>query len=251
MKHQIVFPAAIAFVLIKAGIAYSQCTPDIINCHDILTPGQICPGVLADGYLGLPYNQTVTILPPSSATIKDITITLVKIEIDTITNLPPGIVYETNAPEMYPGTAYCALVSGTPTHTGEYMLNISVIPYINILGDIIALPAVENDTSVKLTVYEPDALHSPTDDVFHAIENRPNPFSETTEIGFVIDESAEVKLNIHNNLGVLVYSETVQAKPGRNFFRYTGENIVPGHYVCTIINRQAVYTWKMIKTKGR
>jgi hypothetical protein len=231
--------------------AYSQCTPDNVNCQDVLTPGQICPDVLADAYLGLSYNQTVTIIPPPSATLNNITITIVKIKIDTITNLPPGIVYETNATEMYPGTAYCASVSGTPTHTGEYMLHISVIPYINLLGDIVAIPPVANDTSVKITVLQPDAVNNPTDEDFHAIENRPNPFSETTEIGFVMNESSEVKLLVHNNLGVLVYRETIQANPGRNFFRFTGENIVPGHYICTLINKQEVHTLKIIKTTGR
>jgi len=128
------------------------------------------------------------------------------------------------------------------------MLHISVIPYIDLLGTVVALPAVENDTSVKFTVYEPGALHNLSDDVFHTFENRPNPFSGTTEIGFISNESAEVKLTIHDNLGIPVYNETMQAKPGRNFFRFTGESIVPGHYICTIINKQAVYTLKIIKT---
>jgi hypothetical protein len=248
MKKLIFLLIVIALAPLRA---FSQCTPDVVNCLDVLTPGQICPEVLANGYLGLPYNQTVTVLPPSSATINNVTINIVKIKIDTIANLPPGIVYETNAAEMYPGTAYCALVSGTPTHTGEYKLGIRVIPFINLLGDVVALAPVENDTSVKITIYDPDALHNPTDDVFRAFENRPNPFSETTEIGFALDESAEVKLDIHNNIGVLVYSETVHAKPGRNFFRFTGESIVPGYYICTIVNNQAVHAWKMVKTKGR
>jgi hypothetical protein len=248
MKKQILVLILIA--LVQTGV-YSQCMPDTVNCEDILTPGQICPEVLADGYLGLNYSQAVTILPPSSATINDITVTIVKIKIDTIANLPPGLDYESNATEMYPGTAYCVRISGIPTQTGEYMLNIRVIPYINLIGEVVELPPVENDTSVKISVYESNAIYSLADGAFHAIENRPNPFSETTAIGFVMDESAEVKLNVYNNLGILVYRETMRAKPGRNFFRFTGENIEPGHYIYSIVNKEAVHAGKMLKTKGR
>jgi hypothetical protein len=245
MKKQIFFLMLIALM---PALTYSQCTPDTVNCKDVLTPGQICPEVLMNGYLGVPYSQTMTILPPTSATINDVTITLVKIKIDTVSNLPPGIGYTINAEEMYPGTAYCVLIDGTPTLEGIYMLHIRVIPYINLLGDIVELPPVENDTSVRIAIYDAGAIISPNGDAFHVIENRPNPFSGTTAIGFIMDESAEVTLQIHDDLGVLVYWETMQAKPGRNFFRFTGENICPGHYIYSIVSKQDVYAGKMIKT---
>lgn len=246
MKIHIIFLMLIALVPTRS---YAQCTPDTVNCKDVLTPGQICPEILADGYLGLPYSQTVTILPPASAVFNEIPITIVKIKINTVKNLPPGIVYAVNATEMYPGTAYCVLVSGTPTQTGEYMLNISVIPYISVIGEIVALPPVENDTSVKITIYESNAINDLAEDAFDVIENRPNPFTETTTIGFLMNESAEVKLTVHNHVGMLVYSEVMQAKPGRNFFRFTGEDIGPGHYIYSIVDRQAVFTGKMVKMR--
>lgn len=245
MKTQILLLVATA--LMSAG-AYSQCTPDTVNCRDISIPGQICPEVLADAYLGLPYSQTVTIWPPSSAVVNNITIAIVSIRIDTVTNLPPGLVYEMNATKMFPGTAYCVITSGVPTKAGEYKLNIRVVPSINILGDIIELPPVENDTSVRITVYESNAIEGMTEEAFHAIENRPNPFSETTSIGFLMEEPAEVSLNVFNNLGMLVYNETMQAKPGRNFFRFNGESISAGYYIYSIVNKQSVYSGKMIKT---
>jgi len=48
-----------------------------------------------------------------------------------------------------------------------------------------------------------------------------------------------VNLSVFNNLGNLVYSETMQAKPGRNFFRFTGESLSPGHYIYSIVNKQS------------
>jgi hypothetical protein len=65
-----------------------------------------------------------------------------------------------------------------------------------------------------------------------------------------MEEPAEVNLSVFNNLGNLVYSETMQAKPGRNFFRFTGESLSPGHYIYSIVNKQSVYSGKMIKTSS-
>lgn len=246
MKKQILVLIIIA--LLPSG-TYSQCTPDTVNCKDVLTPGQICPEELADGYLGLNYSQTVTILPPPSFVINNVGVTIVKIKIDTVTNLPPGLSYQVSAEELYPGTAYCVLVSGIPTQTGLYMLNISVIPYIMILDNVVELPPVENDTSVRMTIYESNAVNDPTDESFHAIESRPNPFSATTEIGFTADEYASITLKIHNNLGLLLYTETIQAKPGRNFFGFNGEDLSPGYYIYSIVNNRAVFSEKMIKSR--
>jgi hypothetical protein len=153
-----------------------------------------------------------------------------------------------NATKMFPGTAYCVITSGVPTRAGEYKLSIRVVPSINILGDVIELPPVENDTSVSITVYESSAIEGMTEEAFQAIENKPNPFSETTSIGFLMEEPAEVSLHVFNNLGMLVYSEIMQAKPGRNFFRFTGESISAGHYIYSIVNKQRVYSGKMLKT---
>ncbi len=249
MKNQKLLLVSSVLLMFFAGNSYSQCTPDTVTCRDTLEPGQICPEIMPDGYLGEPYNQTVTILPPSSAIVYDIPITIVKIKIDTITNLPPGLVYEVNASELYPDTAYCALLSGIPTQVGEYEISITVIPYID-LGSVVEWFPVENDTSVKIYVYEEVTGAKDMDyDEFDVIGNRPNPFSETTELGFISDKSEQFKLNIYNYLGVLIYSETIEANPGRNSFSFTGENLIPGYYIYSITNRQTVYSDKLIKSK--
>jgi hypothetical protein len=246
MKKQSVILILLALM---PAMAYTQCTPDAVNCQDVETPGQICPEILADGYMGLPYNQTVTILPPASFIINDIPVTIVKIKVDTVTQLPPGIVYEANATEMFPGTAYCVLISGTPTQAGIYKLNIRVIPYIDIFGDVVELPPVENDTSVQMTIHSPDGADDLPAYGFQAIENSPNPFEETTKIGYEMDESSEVRLTVYNQLGLPVYYEAMRAKTGRNFFRFSGENLLPGCYIYSIIKNKATFSGKMIKSR--
>ena len=250
MKEQKLLLLSTVFLLIIAGNSYTQCTPDTITCRDTLMPGQICPEVMPAGFMGVPYNQTVTILPPSSAIIYDIPITIVKIKIDTITNLPPGLVYEVSASELYPDTAYCALLTGIPSQTGEYEIAITVIPYIDFLGSVIESTPVVNDTSVKIFIFaEPTGITDFRSDEFDVIGNRPNPFSETTELGFITDKSGKFKLNIYNYLGVLIYSETTASNPGRNLFRFTGENLIPGYYIYSISNKQTIYSDKLIKSR--
>ncbi|MBN2213648.1 MAG: T9SS type A sorting domain-containing protein [Bacteroidales bacterium] len=249
MKKQTLLLISIACIMLTPGKSYSQCMPDTVTCRDILEPGQICPDILPDGYLGVSYNQTVTILPPSSATMYDIPFTIVKIKIDTIENLPPGIVYEANATELYPDTAYCVLLSGIPTETGEFEVSITVIPYIDLIGNVIKADAVVNDTSVKISVHGPNDIQNIPDEEFYIIGNHPNPFYETTELGFIIDKSSLVKLNIYNNIGMIIYSETIEAEPGENFFMFNGDHMVPGCYIYTIVYEQVIYSDKLIKSR--
>jgi hypothetical protein len=249
MKKRTLMLLMVVSVFINAGNAYSQCIPDTVTCRDTLEPGQICPEILPDGHLGQSYNQTVTILPPASAVINEIPFIIVKIKIDTITNLPPGIVYEPSAIELYPDTAYCVLLSGTPTETGEFKIAIKVVPYVDFLGSVIEAPAVVNDTSVKIFVHEPTEIEKTYSDRFDVLDGRPNPFSETTELGIVIDIFSQVKLNIYNYIGVVIYSETLDASPGRNFFKFTGGDLGPGYYIYSITNKQKIYSDKLIKTR--
>jgi len=250
MKKQKLLLLSMVFLFIIAGNSYSQCIPDTVTCKDTLEPGQVCPEILPDGYLEQEYNQTVTILPPPTFIFNDSPVTIVKIIIDTITNLPPGMVYEVNAVELYPDTAYCAQLSGIPTQAGEYEISIKVMPYVDFLGSVIEAPAVVNDTSVKIFIYEEVTkikdLHS---DEFDVIGIQPNPFSETTELGFITDKSSQFKLNLYNYLGVLIYSETLDSNPGKNFFRFTGNDLIPGYYIYSITNKQTVYSDKLIKSR--
>jgi len=51
---------------------------------------------------------------------------------------------------------------------------------------IIEVTAGGNDTRSELPCTNPLAIEGMTEEAFHAIENRPNPFSETTVIGFLM-----------------------------------------------------------------
>lgn len=239
-----------SLVLLVVGTAklYPQCIPDA-NCRDTLLPGEVCPTILPDAYLGATYSQTVTILPPPTAVIADVGISIYKINIDTITNLPPGISYEASATDMVPGTAYCVLISGIPAETGEYVLTVSVTPFILLMDSVVQVPVVVNDSSVKMTVREPAGLASPDSDGSFSLISGPNPFPEITVLGFLLDEYQPVQLHVYDGLGSLIYRETTYAKPGRNIFRFTGADLSPGCYFYSILKNKVRLTGKLIKSR--
>ena len=145
-----------AFFL-STSVSHAQCEPDTANCKDILLPGEFCPSVLPDGYVGQPYNEVITIIPPGQYMFNETTpVQIVKLIVTDVKNMPSGIVYEANAPEFYPDTAYCVSLSGTPDTAGVYDLGITVTVFITLPpelgGSTIAVENITDDTSVSITI---------------------------------------------------------------------------------------------------
>lgn len=228
---------------------HGQCTPDTIGCVDVLLPGEICPDTLPDGVLGVEYNQTVTIWPPATYYIEEFsaTITIIKIQIISVDSLPPGLEYEVNAEDLYPDTAYCSLISGTPTDTGLFTLAIKVVPYI-VLGDTVPWSPQVNDTSLFIRINAPSNIENIYDEEFQII-NEPNPFSSKTKIGCITGKSGEVELYVFDILGKLVYNEKIISKRGENYFEFTGENLTKGIYIYSIKNNKSRLSRRLIKSR--
>ncbi|MBA7575609.1 hypothetical protein ES708_17440 [subsurface metagenome] len=149
-------------LLLITGISisgYGQCVPDTDNCEDIDKPGQICPDSLPVAVLNTPYEQVITIIPPYEFDLGDGVIPIYKIVLDTVTNLPPGISYEANATELFPDSAYCVLISGTPTETGIFYLKIYITPYVVWDDQIIKWGQTLDDTSLFIQVNSTSCHH--------------------------------------------------------------------------------------------
>lgn len=241
-----IFIAAIIFLC--PDYSFSQCVPDP-TCEDIGDPGQICPDSLPNGTVSFYYKHTVTILPPKTAMVEGVTRFIVKIILDTITNLPPGLSYQASAKEMYPDTAYCAKIEGTPTEAGNFPLEIKVIPFINYLGTTIAGDTVTDDTSLVITINATSNVGSLNYTGFYGFQNRPNPFSDYTRIGCFCDNSGIVELKIFNLVGQVIHKEELYASKGKNLFRFDGSNIKSGTYLYTISNSQGIYSGRLIKVR--
>lgn len=241
-----IFIAAIIFL--GPNYSFSQCIPDT-TCEDIGEPGQICPDSLPDGVLGVNFEHVVTILPPKTTIINNVPFSIVKILLDTITNLPPGLTYQSSAKEMYPDTAYCAIIQGTPTETGTYALTIKVIPFINYLGFPTAGDTVVNDTSLSITIHATSNVESTNYSRFYGFQNRPNPFSDYTRIVCFCDKSCIVELKIFNLVGQVIHKEELYASKGKNLFKFDGSDLKSGTYLYTISNARGKYSGKLIKVR--
>jgi hypothetical protein len=226
-----------------------QCTPDTINCVDTLLPGEICPDTLPPGEVGVEYNQTVTVWPPSHFDFGEGVITIVKIHIISVDSLPEGLEYEANAQDMYPDTAYCVHISGTPADSGLFTLVITVQPYIDFFGNTVAAPVQVDDSSVSIRIYPSSStsnIRNTGSEEFYII-NEPNPFTVKTRIGCVTGSPAEVEFYVFDILGKLIYSEKMKARRGENYFNFTGENLARGIYIYSVINNGTSYSRRVLK----
>ena len=104
----------IAGLILTAQLS-AQCDPDTANCKDIGDPGQFCPLDLPRAGLNALYDEVVTVIAPGTYEFFGNELTIFYIEIDSVKNLPPGIDYLPNADTLFPDTAYCIQLTGTPT----------------------------------------------------------------------------------------------------------------------------------------
>ena len=235
--------------------ASAQCTPDP-TCMDVLNPGEICPEILPDGTVGVPYSQTVTIIPPATGAVGTggATVAILKIKIKSVSGIPPGLSYVTNPangefPVTTPYTRYCTLISGTPTTAGTYPLSITVTPYINFFGSPLAVTDQVDDTSLAIIIHPAGTTGYSIVNMnkFSILDSKPNPFSYSAKIGYISPNSTEVKLSIFDVVGNLIYKESMVAVRGENYFDFDGVKLGKGMYIYSITNGKESFTKQLIK----
>jgi hypothetical protein len=230
--------------------ASAQCEPDTVTCKDTLNPGEFCPASLPDGYLGLPYSEVITILPPAQYPVPNVgLVDVIKIAVQDVQNLPPGITYETNADEFFPDTAYCVLLSGTPDSAGVFDLGITVSATVNVppLG-VIQIDSITDDTSVSITIHAGSGLDDPAwEDQF--VVCGPNPFNHTTTISLRSQGIGDAELVVYNLLGGVVYREQLRTSPGINRFLFDGQDLRHGTYIYHVSLKGEIYTNRLLKLR--
>jgi hypothetical protein len=236
--------------------AFSQCTPqDSISCPDPEHNGEVCPDTLPDGMVGHNYSTVATILPPPKVladTVHNIYIPLHHIKLMDVSNLPPGITYQSNTTDsiFLVGTYYCILLSGIPTMTGTYYLKIVVDIYVSIGGTPVMLAEVTDSTSLAITVVPDNSgIANPEGNVFRLIPNSPNPFNSLTHIGYYSPAPGKVSLMVYNPVGQCLYSEESNGNKGVNYFSFDGHRLKEGLYYYTVSSGLKKFTRTMVKTR--
>jgi hypothetical protein len=241
---------AVSALFLSISISYAQCEPDTITCKDTLLPGEFCPRLLPDGFVGQPYSEVITIIPPGQFTHPDFgTVDIQKIIVTDVKNMPHGIGYEANAPAFFPDTAYCVLLSGTPDTAGVYNLGITVTAYVDLgaLG-IIAIEGITDDTSVSITIHAGSGLDDAAWEEQFVICG-PNPFNNTTMISMKSSGIDDAELVVYNLLGSVVYREQMRASSGINRFRFDGQDLRHGTYIYHVSTKDKIYTNRLLKLK--
>jgi hypothetical protein len=229
--------------------SYPQCAPDAVNCIDTLDPGQICPDSVPDGFVNESYQVTITVIPPYEQSTQSGPVKIVKIIIDSVGNIPPGLSYQKNAEEFYVDSIYCILVSGTPTTPGTYDLRITVTPFIEFMGIVVQAPAQVDSTSLSITINPTAGIDKFDSNNPFAVECIPNPFSDITKIGFYTKDFEIIELRVFNLIGQTVYMESMLSQSGKNYFGFNGQNLDPGTYIYSILSETKKYTQRFIKLK--
>lgn len=247
MKKPVNILLAIFFCILFNFSGYSQCDPDTANCKDTDEPGQVCPDTLHSATVGEAYEQVFTIIPPDKFDFGTGDIEIFKIVIDSVTNMPPGLSYEVNATDMYPDTAYCGLISGTPTETGTYFLEIYVRPFVYFADDTIVFDPTIDSTSLSITVNNTAGIF-PTDNMQTTLlPPKPNPFDTRSNIGLNTDKYGVGELYIYYLTGELVHHEKKWIQPGINYFNYDGEELRKGIYIYRIRFNNKSFTSRVVK----
>jgi hypothetical protein len=249
MKHFLHYFIFFCLPLLTGIQVSAQCEPDT-SCTDVNNAGAFCPKILPDIILGEPYETVLTVIPPSEFEYEGNIFEIAYIEIDSVLNFPPGITYTPNAKRFYGDSAYCVLLSGTPTQKGIFTLKLYVTPYIRLpLFGIIKGPQTIDNTSVVLTVQDVTSTEFPVAKQFEVLQNAPNPFSQSTRIGFYTPVSDNISLKIYNILGKLIYEESRLVVPGEHSFQFDGSGLLEGSYLYLVTSSSSHQTRKLIKMR--
>ena len=246
MNNRVRFLAILAIVILTGIKLSAQCEPDT-TCVDIGDPGQFCPIDLPLAVVNVLYDEVVTVIPPGTFEILGTEVTILYIKIDSVKNIPPGIDYYPNADILYPDTAYCILLTGTPTQAGEFALAIYITAMVDLYGGIEA--QVVDDSSIVITVQETAGIDPNQVTEFQVFQNVPNPFSEVTRLDYFTPFEERVELNVYNILGVLVHQESELVPSGKHHFGFDGSALQPGTYFYRVANSKAFFTGKFVKSK--
>ena len=224
-----------------------QCVPDTANCKDIDKPGQICPDSLPAAVLNTYYYQVVTIIPPYEFDLGEGVIPIVKIIIDSVTNLPQGLSYEANAAELFADSAYCVLISGTPIETGTFPLKIYITPFVEFVGSIVQSAQTLDDTSLFIQVNSTMGLPVINTDQIKLLPVKPNPFIISSRIGLNSDKFGVGELWVFYITGQMAHHEEIWVQPGKNYFDFRGEKLRKGIYLYKVSFMGKSFTSRVVK----
>ncbi len=227
-----------AFLLtMNPAISYGQCTPgDETTCPDTENNGEVCPAVLPNAIIDREYSQEFTIIAPPEYEWNEQIIPLHHLKIVDVTNLPPGVTWQTNASDsiFMVGTYYCVLLSGVSAETGNFPLKIVVDVYVNFLGNPIYATQVVDSTSISMKVtWDPDGIESYQENSL-VINLWPNPFNNELYFDLPDNENKTVSIQLFSILGNRLLSKSFTDHEYREQYRLDVSHLPNGTYLLKV-----------------
>lgn len=246
-----------AFLVAAGPSAWPQCTPNASNTA-LITPDTITNFV--SGVVGQPYTQVVYLHPPDDTTTNVppfgmITVNITNITLDAVDNLPPGLAYACNPGTcIYPGgVSGCALISGTPTMAGTFVLDIAITSNgtVTIIGNTIPVSQQDTIQSYRIIIDPPAtgiaaAGASPADAILY-VRDAPAGIEATVHLATAQD----VRLSVGDLAGRTLYSERLAVPSGTHPVLLAAPAPAPGIYVLTVRTASGLLTRKFAVTGAR
>lgn len=246
MKRFIPF-IIILFILDSFSPLHSQCVPNT---------SITVPGIYPDSATGLPagnvgtlYSEVMQARVPVDTTYNGLPAIINSIDVVSITGLPPGVSY-TCTPTLcvfQGGTNGCVLLQGTPTLAGSYPLTVDLMANGTVFGFPVQLP--QQLTYYVITINGPLGIPSSSHTKFVVEQNKPNPFSNFTEIKYTQDINGPVELKIYNLLGREVLHKIYDSQKGNNTIKLDARTLTAGVYMYTLSNGIKSETRRMVINK--
>jgi hypothetical protein len=213
-----------------------ECTPDSECIENVPGNGTVCPLELPPAFVGDYYDETITIIPPSS--FEGIPV-IHSIRIDDVVGLPVGISWGKDQ-EMFevtnPITRYCVNLYGTPETEGEYPLELFITPFGDLFGNPIALPQQVDDTSFVLIVLNTTFAIK---NVRESINIYPNPANNN----FTVEAKSLESVTVTDILG----KELINCKANNEILTIDISNLKNSYYLVRVRTKQGEFVRKLMK----
>lgn len=173
-KRYLLFPFAFFMCLSLSVLAQpgnTNCgTCDVdTDCPTLMPDGGLCPEVIPNGQVGVPYSNAVTFYMPETLSVTEpieTDITLINVQIVELVNLPAGMEWSCNVPDCtYQPSSNppdselgCVTICGTPNAApGDYTINIRLLADVSVaaLGGTV-LEDQEQFYTANVTILPPD-----------------------------------------------------------------------------------------------
>jgi len=237
-------------------ISFAQaqvCTPDPVAVAmglPGLYPNPVTDS-LVDGYVNVPYSQTITIIVPADTTVTvpifgAVTAQIVKQTITSIDSLPPGVTSACNVSgcTWNGGTNGCVKLSGTPTTPGTYNVKVNLATQATFQGQAVPLPPYT--IPYTITISYAQSIDNQLDaNYFRFAPCVPNPAVENTTLSFSSPSSANITATVYDLAGRLIKSESFRCESGINAYNLNVKGLNSGIYVVTLTNGKMTLNQKM------